>query len=132
MRKLNITPERCIGCRTCELSCSFAHADKNKFGRSRINVFNFSETLNMPITCLQCEDAACVKACQYNALTRNEKTGAIELNEKKCVKCSACLGACPFGNVLLENNSGRFVKCDLCLGEPMCAKFCPSKTLEYK
>lgn len=132
MKKLNITPQRCIGCRTCELSCSFAHADGGKFGRTRINVFNFTETLNTSVTCLQCEEPACVAACQYDALKRNENTGAIELNQKRCVKCSACLGACPFGNVLLENWSGRFVKCDLCVGDPMCAKFCPTKTLEFR
>lgn len=132
MKKLSITPARCIGCRTCELSCSFAHADDAKFGRPRINVFNFTETLNVPVTCLQCEEPACVQACQNQALTRNEKTGAIELDQKRCVKCLACFGACSFGNVIFEERYLRVVKCDLCGGDPMCAKFCPSKTLEFK
>jgi Fe-S-cluster-containing hydrogenase component 2 len=86
----------------------------------------------VPIVCLHCEDPACAKSCLVDAITRNEETGAMELHQEKCVKCQACVGACPFGCSLLDRQHGIVVKCDLCGGDPACAKFCPTKALEYR
>ena len=128
-----VSPALCIGCRTCELACAFAHAVDGKLGKSRIYPLDggFKE-LWVPVTCLQCEEAACVKSCLVNALQRNEETGAVELNQEKCVKCMACVAACPFGCSLLDEQHELVVKCDLCGGDPACARFCPTKALEYK
>jgi len=131
--RLVVTPNRCIGCRTCELACSFNHAIDGKPGRSRIFVMGGGfKDLWVPVTCLQCDDAACVKSCLVGALRRNEETGAIELNQDKCVKCMACTAACPFGCSIYDSGQDQVVKCDLCGGDPACARFCPTKALEYK
>jgi len=128
-----VNPKLCIGCRTCELSCSFAHAVDGRPGRSRIAVLGGgAKDLYVPVVCLQCEDAACAKACLVNAITRNPETGAMDLDQDKCVKCMACIAACPFGCSLLDDQHSLVVKCDLCGGDPACAKFCPTKALEYK
>ena len=128
-----VKPELCIGCRTCELACSFAHAKDGRQGRSRIFAMagGFKE-LWVPLTCLQCEEAACAKACLVDAITRNPVTGAMDLDHEKCVRCMACLAACPFGCSLIDEQQDLVVKCDLCGGDPACAKFCPTKALEYK
>ena len=81
----------------------------------------------VPVVCLQCEDAACVKSCLVDALRRNPETGAIDLNDEKCVKCMACVAACPFGCALLDDTHNTVIKCDLCGGDPVCAHFCPTK-----
>jgi len=128
-----VNPNLCIGCRTCELACSFSHSENGKPGRSRIFVLDGGfKDLWVPVTCLQCDDAACVKSCLVEALRRNEETGAIELNQDLCVKCGACVAACPFGCSLHDPGHERFVKCDLCGGDPACARFCPTKALEYR
>lgn len=128
-----VKPELCIGCRTCELACSFAHAKDGKHGRTRIVVLGGGhKDLYIPVTCLQCEDPACAKSCLVNAITRNQETGAMELNHEKCVRCMACIAACPFGCSLLDEPHNLVVKCDLCGGDPACAKFCPTRALEYK
>ena len=128
-----VNPDVCIGCRTCELACAFAHAVDGKPGLSRIYPLDggFKE-LWVPVVCLQCEDAACVKSCLVDALKRNPETGAIELNQEKCVRCMACVAACPFGCSLLDRQRNEVVKCDLCGGDPVCAHFCPTKALQYK
>ena len=66
-----VKPDLCIGCRTCELACSFTHAQGGKPGRSRIYARwpGFKE-LWVPVDCLQCEDPACVKSCLVDAITR--------------------------------------------------------------
>ncbi len=128
-----VNPGLCIGCRTCELACSFTHSVKGKPGKSRIYPLDggFKE-LWVPVTCLQCDDPACEKSCLVNAITRNEETGAMELNEDKCVRCMACVAACPFGCSLHDTFNNLVIKCDLCGGDPACAHFCPTKALEYR
>jgi len=127
-----VNPEVCTGCRTCELACAFAHPHDGKPGRSRIYPIDggFKE-LWVPVTCLQCDDAACVKSCLVDALKRNPVTGAVELNREMCVMCMACVAACPFGCALLDSGQDAVVKCDLCGGDPVCAHFCPTKALSY-
>lgn len=127
-----VTPDLCIGCRTCELACSFAHTVNGKPGHSRISIIEGTQKDQwIPVVCLQCDDPACVKSCLVDALKLNPLTGAIELNQEKCVKCMACVAACPFGCSLLDGQHNLIVKCDLCGGDPVCAHFCPTKALRF-
>lgn len=128
-----VTPNLCTGCRTCELACSFTHAIDGKRGLTRIYPMESGfQDLWVPVVCLQCDDPACVKSCLVDALRRNPETGAIELNQDICVKCMACVSACPFGCSILDEQHGIIVKCDLCGGDPACAHFCPTKALQWK
>lgn len=131
--RLVVTPNLCTGCRTCELACAFAHSINRKPGRSRIYPLpGGSHEMWIPVVCLQCEDPACMKSCLVDALSRNEETGAIVLDQDKCVKCMACVAACPFGCSLYDAQHDLVVKCDLCDGDPVCAHFCPTRALEFK
>ena len=129
---LVVIPRNCVGCRTCELACSFAHSMDGRFARSRITVTTAGDKRFVQMTCLQCVDAACIKVCPVSALVRNEKTGAIDVDTDRCVGCSLCSKACPFGHAHFDTEAGRAVKCDLCGGEPKCAQFCPNKALEIR
>ncbi len=130
--RFEVTPSRCTGCRTCELACAFTHLTDQKPGKSRIYPISHAPERYVPVTCLQCDDPTCVKSCFFDALKRNEKTGAIELDRERCVKCMACVAACPFGCALVDDVHNEIVKCDLCGGQPACAAFCPTKALDYK
>ena len=128
-----VTPILCTGCRTCELACSFTHAKDGKVGRSRIYPLDGGfKDLYVPVVCLQCEDPACVKSCLGDAIYFNENTGAYEINAEICVRCMACVAACPFGCSLFDTQQNLVIKCDLCCGDPVCAHFCPTKALTYK
>ena len=131
-KTLIITPSRCTACRTCELACSFKHMGPQGLGVSRIRAFMFGEGKNQVITCFQCDDAACAKVCPVQALTRNELTGAIDVNEDRCIGCGLCTIACPFGHMNHDGENHIAIKCDLYKGTPACAAFCPTATLEYK
>lgn len=132
MKKFIINAYKCWGCKTCEATCARVHSKGNKKGISRIVVVAKNKDERVPITCLQCEHAACVLSCKFGALIRNETTCAIERDGRKCTRCHVCVSACPFGNVLLDGKTCEVFKCDLCLGSPECAKTCPSGTLIYK
>ena len=123
-----INPTLCTGCRTCELACSFTHTVDGKPGKSRIYPLGGgAKDLWVPVACLQCEDPACAKAIRLNP-----ETGAMELDKERCIRCMACVAACPFGCSLYDSYNNLVVKCDLCGGDPVCAHFCPTKALEFK
>ena len=131
-KQLFVTPNRCTACRNCEVACSFVHTvNPVALARPRVRVYALSETKNTVNLCLQCEEAACQKVCPVEALIRNEKTGAIEVNLQRCIRCMMCTIACPFGNIYLDEEASEIIKCDLCHGDPACAKFCPTLALEY-
>jgi len=128
---LLITPERCIGCGTCELACSIGHEGEFRPAVSRITVHRFEAGVNIPMTCLQCDKPACVAACTTGALEKDTVTGLVNVNVPKCIGCRMCVMACPFGNVLYSMEEKQPLKCDQCSGKPMCAEFCPANAIEY-
>ena len=125
-----VSIDRCIACGKCELACAFSHGRNGQPGAARIRVLRRGPERGIPLTCLQCHDAACVAACPVTALVRDPDTGAVTLLDARCVRCSLCVAACPFGNMIPETD-GPPAKCDLCGGAPRCVPFCPTATLEY-
>lgn len=118
---LTISPEKCTNCGTCESVCP----------NSGVNVIHFREVaISVPIMCLQCEDAACMKVCPKGAISRDEN-GAVLPDPKKCIACKMCISACPFGNIAFSPVTKQIVKCNLCGGNPQCAKFCPTRAIQF-
>jgi Fe-S-cluster-containing hydrogenase component 2 len=127
--------ERCTGCRLCELACSFKKHGVFNRELSDIRVETREEiALNVPIRCMQCDDAPCVNACFSQALYKDEKTGAVLLESDRCILCKACVIACPFGCISLIDNDGalRISLCDLCSGQPECIGMCRSGAIAYE
>lgn len=129
---LVVYPGRCVGCRTCEVACSFAHASDGKPGLSRIRIHPAGDERFVQVTCLQCVNAACAASCPTGALRRNPTTRAIELDASRCVGCGLCQEACPFGHLHFSRELKLPLKCDLCGGNPACAAFCPHGALEWR
>lgn len=128
-----ISPDKCTGCRTCELTCSFSKNGNFNPKDAAISVLFFDEVgLQVPMTCLQCDDAHCVKVCPVSALTKDENTGVVNYDSEKCIGCKMCVSACPFGNMTYSSRLKKVIKCDECGGDPQCVKLCPSGALEYK
>jgi Fe-S-cluster-containing hydrogenase component 2 len=120
---LLISPTKCKDCGTCESVC----------GNAAISVIDFEagdRTFSVPVTCMQCEDAACMEICPTGALWRDAE-GNVAVDGGRCVGCRLCVGACPFGNIQYSRPRKRVMKCDLCGGAPDCAKYCPTRAIEY-
>ena len=121
----------CTGCRSCEVWCAFKHHQECNPYYSRIKVVKFDQVgLGIPIFCLNCEKAICQDICQTNAIQRDAKTGALFINQDKCVYCEECIKTCPFSGLQVLPD-GMIVKCDLCGGDPECVKHCESGALKY-
>lgn len=132
-KTLVIYPEKCNGCGDCEGACAKIKGGSTDPNHSRIKVIrNLKEEFFGPVGCLQCGDPNCVRGCPSGALTKNQETGVIEWNETKCVTCTLCTLACPYGGIVFNPVIGNVIKCDHCGGDPECVKVCKPKALEYK
>ena len=82
--KIVIHPDRCRGCRSCQLACSFVKEGVFNPTRSHIVMERDIETektapMIKPLGCDLCGGRpACVEACKYGALTY-EPVGPIEI-----------------------------------------------------
>ena len=134
MRKqLAVIPERCSGCRICEITCAVHRQNVNNPKKASIRVTTVypHPVVRMPVVCSQCHDAKCMAACPVGALYRQD--GVVHLNDEECIGCKACVRACPFGAMYIHSDLKVPLKCDLCAdnGEPQCVKMCPTGALEY-
>ena len=128
---LVVNPEKCAGCRTCELMCSFERTKTFNPCLSAVNVIHYEDALtSVPVMCMQCDEACCLKVCPVGAISRDEK-GAILMNRDKCIVCKMCVSACPLGNISYSPAAGRVFKCDLCGGDPKCVKSCASGAIQF-
>jgi len=122
---LIIDAEKCTGCNSCVLACSFYHFDLFSFAKSRIQVKKDpGKAISKPQVCIQCEEAPCISACPTNALSKDQITGAIRLDKELCIGCRACVTACPYGGVLFDEDDSLPLICDLCDGNPACIEVC--------
>ena len=124
-------PEQiCARCRMCELMCAFHHDQVGNPRRSRIRVVQLGRGVDIPVTCLYCEDPPCMKICPTGALHRPEPDGMVMVREDLCIGCAMCVNACPVGAITLDPTEGVAIKCDLCGGDPQCVKYCPAHVLQ--
>ena len=126
-----IDPEKCTGCRTCEVVCSIQHHGELNISKSRMKVVKWEERgLDVPVVCQHCDTPVCLQNCPTGALQRNEETGGIVYRQEACIGCKLCLLVCPLGGINLDSD-GNLLKCDLCGGDPQCVKFCIPAAIEY-
>ena len=126
--------DKCTGCRICELACSIRHGRSVNPRKARIHIVKLEsedDVVSVPVKCMQCEDAPCKNICPVGVISDNPETGARQIDAEKCIGCSACVYACPFGAIVLDREEGNSVVCDLCDGDPLCAKLCPLDALQY-
>jgi anaerobic carbon-monoxide dehydrogenase iron sulfur subunit len=130
-RKKNATllvdPEKCTGCRLCEMACSMAHHGILNPQRARIRVLRFAGGRgHVPVVCQACEDAPCIKTCPMNARIRTAGR-AVVTDADRCIGCRACAYICPFGAPVVNPDDGKTLTCDLCEdeeGRPWCVRAC--------
>ena len=138
MRVIYLDARRCLSCHSCEIACAVSHSETRDLvsavvsgarAKPRIYVEPVDDRKGLALTCHHCERAPCMMACPTEAL-RREASGAIVVEEGRCIGCHTCEMVCPFG--VISVFQGVAVKCDLCHGEPACVAACPTGALSFQ
>ena len=155
---LVIDLDTCVGCHACATACkewnasskvSNALSDYQPFGAEpsgvwfnrvrhyEVGEYPLSKTINLPMSCLHCEDADCVSVCPTGASYKRED-GIVLIDQDKCMGCNLCAWACPYGARELDEATGTMKKCTLCVDriydtmlapedrQPACVLACPT------
>jgi DMSO reductase anchor subunit/ferredoxin len=75
--------------------------------------------------------------CPASAYTRDLVTGAVILDEKKCIGCRYCQWNCPYDAPKFDTENRTISKCNLCFEglkegrQPACSSGCPTGALSY-
>lgn len=142
---------RCSGCKTCEFACKDKHdlgvgatyrrvyecgggeTTKDDVGCYTSTYFGYY----VSIACNHCSDPVCVKVCPTEAMHKDESTGLVDVDKKRCIGCGYCHLSCPYNAPKVDRGKGHSVKCNGCaervaLGEqPVCVEACPSRALAF-
>ncbi len=133
-----IDPSRCIGCQACVHACS--ECDTHR-GHSMIHleyVDRAESPQTVPIVCMHCEDPTCAKVYPADAIKKTADGIVQSANRSRCIGCSNCVLACPFGVPEKIVEQDIMMKCDMCYDRtsvglrPMCATVCPSGAIAFK
>jgi Fe-S-cluster-containing dehydrogenase component len=132
-----IDPSRCIGCEACVHACEECGTHR---GTSLIHLEQIDPgitTQTAPMVCMHCEDPTCAQVCPADAIKQNELGVVQSALKPRCIGCSNCVLACPFGVPRYFPEPDQMMKCDMCFDRtsqglaPMCASVCPSEALWY-
>ncbi len=132
-----VDPSRCIGCESCVNACAECETHR---GQSMIHLDFLDRrqtTATVPFVCMHCDDPTCAQVCPADAIKKTED-GVVQSSLKpRCIACSNCVLACPFGIPKVMLGPEQMMKCDMCYDRtsegrrPMCATVCPSQALAY-
>ncbi|MEE8467088.1 MAG: 4Fe-4S dicluster domain-containing protein [Planctomycetota bacterium] len=86
------------------------------------------------LRCNQCTDAPCITICPVTALHKRGD-GIVDLDPEVCIGCKACMQACPYDALYINEDTGTAEKCHFCAHRteiglaPACAVVCPTEAI---
>jgi len=96
-----INLKKCLGCKTCTIACN---TENSVLTTKTWNVVldtiendypNYKRKF-FPRPCMHCDKPPCVDVCPTGASNKDENTGIVFVNHKKCIGCRSCMSECPF------------------------------------
>jgi len=146
MKRIIIEAELCDGCKNCSVACMQSHRSDagtvydldltDPKNETRNHIIALESGIYKPIFCRHCEEPECVASCMSGALSKDEVTGLVLYDEKKCAACFMCVMNCPYGTIKPDRASrSKIIKCDFCKDsdyDPSCVKSCPKKAIHVE
>jgi Fe-S-cluster-containing dehydrogenase component/CRP-like cAMP-binding protein len=136
--------DRCTRCDDCVRACAATHDNNPRFLRQGPTHGHYM----VANACMHCLDPVCMIECPTGAIHRDPGRGAVVINDRTCIGCTACARNCPYdairmveirdedGNFFLDQNNqpiNKATKCNLCIdqrGGPACQRACPHDALK--
>jgi Fe-S-cluster-containing dehydrogenase component/DMSO reductase anchor subunit len=133
---------RCTGCQACRLACVIENDLEPETAWRRIHTFNERRIPGVPrfhlsLACHHCARPACLEACPALAYSKDAATGAVLIDEARCIGCRYCSWACPYDAPRMDAVDGVMTKCTFCHDrirrglQPACVELCPTGALRY-
>ena len=137
----------CAGCKACQIACKDKHG--LEVGRLWRRVYEVTGggwrrsgnawvsdvfAFHLSIACNHCDRPICVEVCPSRALGQRDD-GIVLLDTDRCLGCSYCEWACPYGAPQFDAAAGVLTKCDLCRDhleegrDPACVEACMLRVL---
>lgn len=136
---------RCYSCQACSVACkdwNFIEPGAEKW----MSVYDFEDGAfpnirlhNLAFSCGHCENPVCMKACPNEAIFKEEKYGAVLVDQSKCTGHRQCAMACPYGAPKFKSDEigTKMSKCTMCIDRlekgdaPICVLSCPLRALDF-
>jgi Fe-S-cluster-containing dehydrogenase component len=130
-----IDQNACIGCHACTVACKAENDVPVGSFRTWVKYTERGKFPDVKRTflvqrCNHCRDAPCVTICPVNALEKRPD-GIVDVDRDACIGCRACMQACPYDALYLNDDLGAVEKCHFCAHrvdnglEPACVTVCP-------
>ena len=129
---------KCVSCNACSAACIL----ENGWTIQPRNIYTYNSeaeesfpVINLSLACNHCELAVCMKGCPSSAFSRDRVTGAIIIDDTKCIGCRYCQWNCPYDAPKFDIEKRTIGKCNLCYSglmtgrQPACSSACPTGAL---
>ena len=159
---MGIEIDKCIGCNRCVVACKAENnvpqdqfhfrtwVERYQIKRDgEVTVVNISgkgdapretpaedpdvlRTFFVPKLCNQCVNPPCTQVCPVGA-TFSTEDGVVLVDAERCVGCSYCIQACPYGARYMNPTTHTADKCTFCYHRvrqgllPACVEVCPTQ-----
>lgn len=107
---------RCIGCDACTLACKQENGTPADVFFARVlnveaGTYPQVQRLYLPVLCNHCVNPACLKACPNKAIFQRDD-GIVLIDQERCRGTGACVSACPYGNIILQEKDAWYLPDD--------------------
>jgi Fe-S-cluster-containing dehydrogenase component len=150
MKKWNLIIDvaKCHDCNDCFLSCKDEYwendfppysAAQPRHGHRWINIMRKErgqypkvDVVYLPVPCMHCDDAPCIKAAKKDAIYKRED-GIVVIDPEKAKGQKNLVKSCPYGVIYWNEEKSLPQKCTLCVHlledgwkQPRCVQACPT------
>jgi Fe-S-cluster-containing dehydrogenase component len=155
MNKWNLIIDiaKCHDCNNCFLACKDEYCDNDfppyssaqpphghrwmDIKRLERGQYPLIDVAYLPTPCMHCDDAACIKSAENEAIYKRED-GIVIIDPLKAKGQKALVDSCPYGVIWWNDEADLPQKCTFCahlLEEgwttPRCVQACPTGALEF-
>lgn len=129
--------DQCVGCHACQVACQVYNGTQ-AFGTWRQIYYPDDDAvpaIPLSMACNHCMEAPCLIQCPTRAIYRDDQTGAVLIDEDKCIGCAYCVWNCPYEAPVINGQKGVMEKCHFCNErlldglDPACVALCPTDAL---
>lgn len=147
-----IDVSKCNACYCCFIACKDEYWDNDyppytaaqpRYGQSWMNVIRnergthpYVKVAYMPVPCMHCEDAPCIKAAGDDAVYKRPD-GIVVIDPIKAKGQRQLASSCPYNAIFWNEEKELPQKCTLCVhrleeGEiPRCVQSCPTECIHF-